>query len=79
MGKSAIFTIVVATAVNAMPGSAHAERYYPWCAWYDEWSYSCGFVSREQCLATISGVGGICKPNSYGPPISQHPRGRGRY
>jgi hypothetical protein len=78
MSKSAIFAIAAVAAVNAMPGSAIAERYYPWCAWYDDWTSSCGFVSREQCLATISGVGGICKPNPYSPP-AESPRGRRRY
>ena len=76
MGRSTIFAIAVVAAVNAMPGSASAQQYYPWCAWYDEWTYSCGFVTRAQCMATISGVGGICKPNPYPP---SDPRARRRY
>jgi hypothetical protein len=69
---------VLAAALSALPDRAQAERYYPWCAWYDEWSYNCGFTTLQQCMATISGVGGLCKPNSYGPPAAKQ-RGRGVY
>ncbi len=68
----------IAAAVSVMPRDASAERYYPWCAWYDEWTYNCSFANLAQCRETISGVGGICKPNSYGPPVVE-PRGRRRY
>jgi hypothetical protein len=79
MGKSTILAIAIAAAVCAMPRNASAERYYPWCAWYDAYSYSCGFTSRAQCMATISGAGGICKPNVYGPAFSDETRPRRRY
>jgi hypothetical protein len=29
-----------------------------WCAWYDPYTYNCGFNTFQQCQATISGVGG---------------------
>ncbi|MEA2928099.1 MAG: hypothetical protein QOG38_527 [Hyphomicrobiales bacterium] len=76
MGKSVVFAVVVVAAANALPGSARAQHYYPWCAWYDAWTYSCAFATREQCMATISGVGGICKPNPYSPSDQ---RARRRY
>lgn len=46
---------------------------YPWCAQYDGGSnggaMNCGFVSFEQCLATVSGIGGFCiQNNTYQPP-----------
>jgi hypothetical protein len=47
-----------------MPGSAEA-REYPWCARYDWTTRNCGFVSFQQCLATISGIGGRCEPNPF--------------
>ncbi len=68
MRKLTILAVALAAAISAMPRGASAERYYPWCAWYDEWTSNCGFVTRAQCMATISGAGGICKPNPYGPP-----------
>jgi Protein of unknown function (DUF3551) len=41
-------------------------QYYPWCASYT-WNgrENCGFVSFEQCLATISGIGGHCQTNPW--------------
>jgi hypothetical protein len=37
----------------------------PWCAYYDAYTYNCGFRTFEQCLATISGAGGFCQRNPY--------------
>lgn len=62
-----VMTLVVAASSFA-PRGANAETYYPWCAYYDAWSYSCGFTSFQQCLATVSGGGGACRPNPYAPP-----------
>lgn len=44
-------------------GNAAQAREYPWCARYDAWAYNCGFTTRQQCEATISGAGGICQMN----------------
>jgi hypothetical protein len=78
MVRLTIIAFAVAAAVGVMARGASAERYYPWCAWYDEWTYNCGYATQRQCLATISGVGGMCKPNPYGPP-ADGPRARRRY
>ncbi|MGD9921748.1 MAG: DUF3551 domain-containing protein [Pseudorhodoplanes sp.] len=43
--------------------SAVEAREYPWCARYDWTTTNCGFVSFQQCLATISGIGGRCEQN----------------
>ena len=79
MGRLTILAIAVAAVISGMPRSASAERYYPWCAWYDEWTYSCAYTSRAQCLASISGVGGMCKVNPYEPPGAADRRTRRRY
>jgi hypothetical protein len=60
---------IVATPANA--GSAvgnwlrAVDTQYPWCALYSGWNSAtnCGFMTRAQCLATISGVGGSCYEN----------------
>lgn len=56
-------------AVSTSP--AKAEVVYPWCAYYtfhDGDATNCGFVSWQQCMATISGIGGYCAPNPrYAP------------
>ena len=57
---------VAAMLLIGMFGSGPAEaREYPWCARYDWTTRNCGFVSFQQCLATISGIGGRCEPNPF--------------
>jgi Protein of unknown function (DUF3551) len=64
-----IFLALAATAAAATfggtPSPAHA-RDYPWCAQYSErmgGGRNCGFVSFQQCQATVQGAGGFCEPN----------------
>lgn len=42
---------------------------YPWCAQYSGedggGGRNCGFVSWEQCMATVRGMGGDCEPNLF--------------
>ena len=60
---SVIFAICLAMPVGLWPSAASAAPEYPWCARYDWTTSNCGFVSFQQCLATISGVGGRCEQN----------------
>jgi Protein of unknown function (DUF3551) len=55
---------------------------YPWCANYGGGgrgygASNCGFVSFQQCLATLWGNGGTCNPNPwylpYPPPTTYSP------
>jgi hypothetical protein len=50
---------------------------YPWCAYYGSGrgggGTNCGFTTFQQCLATISGMGGFCDRNTqYVPPPGPH-------
>jgi hypothetical protein len=74
--------VLVIALLLAGAGNAQA-REYPWCAQMPiEFDYvlTCGYSTFEQCLATISGVGGFCRRNPrYGwepPPrtIKKHRR-----
>jgi hypothetical protein len=40
---------------------------YPWCADLGKelGATNCGFTTLEQCRATVSGIGGSCKPNPF--------------
>jgi hypothetical protein len=38
-----------------------------WCAWYDPYTYNCGFNTFQQCQATVLGAGGYCARNVYDP------------
>jgi hypothetical protein len=58
----------------SLPTSARAE---PWCAYYDAYTYTCGFTSFEQCLATARGAGGECRPD-YRAAAEQRTRADGR-
>jgi hypothetical protein len=68
-----LFGVLIVAAAIVTP--AHA-RDYPWCAYYTGpfSATNCGFSTYQQCLATISGVGGYCQPNTMYPP----PAGRQR-
>lgn len=39
-----------------------------WCAAYRNGSNNCGFYTYEQCMATISGIGGFCNRNPDAAP-----------
>jgi hypothetical protein len=65
---TAVFALsaIAVLAGNASPASA--ETYYPWCARYGSdmgGASNCGFSTLEQCLATISGIGGFCERNPF--------------
>jgi hypothetical protein len=69
IGGLAFLLIVGGTSTNAKAA--------PWCAYYDSSTYNCGFHSYQQCLATISGVGGWCARNTY-DNSSRRRSGRGQ-
>ena len=70
--EESIRTLIVTSAISAAlmllaPTASHAEQ-YPWCAQYGEWGgggRNCGFVTFEQCMATVSGIGGYCERNWF--------------
>jgi hypothetical protein len=75
MRTATIFAVIVAAmslSTHTTPARAQA-REYPWCARYDAWSYNCGFATFQQCLATISGAGGICERNPRAVALIDEP------
>jgi hypothetical protein len=49
------------------PSTSQAVE-YPWCAQYGpggDGGRNCGFSTFQQCMATVSGVGGFCERNSF--------------
>jgi hypothetical protein len=74
---AASLAIAVLTAVAAPGTPAHAEIQYAWCAQYAESTVgatNCGFVTRSQCMATISGIGGFCYENPAYPAAGPAPK-----
>ena len=53
-------------------GAQPAEADGAWCAYYNfqhGGARNCGFATYQQCLATVTGIGGSCGPNpAYQPP-----------
>ena len=47
----------------ALAAGATGAQAAPWCAWYDPYTYSCGFNTFQQCLDTVLGAGGYCARN----------------
>jgi len=46
-----------------------------WCAWYDAYTYNCGFHTLEQCRATVSGESAAyCARNVARERASDQPR-----
>ena len=75
-----LLVLLAIFAVTAGTGSRAQAQNYPWCAIYDvgDTSYNCGFVSREQCMATVRGIGGFCNLNAQYVPPAAHPVPRAR-
>ena len=71
MRRLSMLMLAVAVLGGIAGGEASAQgKYWPWCAYYDAWSYSCGYVSMQQCLETVRAEGGFCRLNPYGPPLA---------
>jgi hypothetical protein len=62
MSACCVAALTAAALVGASAG--HAQE-YPWCAEYggNHGGTNCGFVSYQQCLASLSGNGGSCTAN----------------
>jgi hypothetical protein len=76
---SAFFLVLI--FMFGLTPPARAEIYYPWCADYGGdnggGGTNCGWSTLEQCMTTIHGMGGFCRPNPFytGPkPKSVRPK-----
>ena len=73
--KAALSLLAIALGAalmgTALTGTPTNAANYPWCAFYTGplQATNCGFSTYAQCMATISGIGGYCQPNTtYVPP-----------
>jgi hypothetical protein len=75
--------LIAFLALAAATAPAGAQTNYPWCSNFADGfgGTNCGFVSYEQCMATVRGSGGFCDKNdTYRPgtagtsagPVSAH-------
>ena len=58
--------------VTVWIGTRAKAQNYPWCAYYsvNGAAENCGFVSFQQCMTTLRGIGGICMRNTQYVPGS---------
>ncbi len=72
--KHLLFVLGILAGTAAIGTRADAQN-YPWCAIYGGGmggATNCGFTTFQQCMATVSGMGGFCQPNTqYQPPASR--------
>jgi len=65
--RKALAAAVLLCAFALANSPAQADP-YRWCAAYGGdagGSSNCGFITIEQCRATVSGIGGFCEPNQF--------------
>jgi hypothetical protein len=65
-----LFLVTAALLGATKVAFAQLAYSYPWC-FYDVGRtdhLSCAFTSREQCMATLWGIGGICTQSPYYHP-----------
>ncbi len=66
--------VLLASLATFAPPAAAIE--YPWCAQYsgeDGGGRNCGFSTHEQCMATVSGIGGDCVHNLFYEGAAEKP------
>ena len=61
----------ICAVIATLSPPADAQN-YPWCADYGspggDGGTNCGFTTFQQCLATVSGIGGSCDRNTQYVP-----------
>jgi hypothetical protein len=71
LSLSAAAAAIVVSAFASVPATQPAEAMviYQWCAHYggrgDGGGTNCGFVTRAQCMAAVSGMMGFCNVNPW--------------
>jgi Protein of unknown function (DUF3551) len=62
-----LFLIAAALVGETQAASAQSPTSYPWCArvGQKDGPTSCYFKSYEQCMTTLSGIGGYCYKSPY--------------
>lgn len=75
--KALLVAIGIAGTMAALSAPAAAQN-YPWCAYYSGGAgggggTNCGFTTFEQCMATVSGIGGFCNRNTQYVPSGAYP------
>jgi uncharacterized protein DUF3551 len=70
LARTVLATLTLATATMIEHHTANAAPYWPWCAQYYNrgTTRSCAYISREQCMESLGGIGGYCYTNPNPSP-----------
>ena len=78
---SVLFALTALAALDLLTPTPGQADPYKWCAVYggkDGGARNCGFVTLDQCRATVSGIGGFCEENSFYTGPAERPAKRAR-
>jgi hypothetical protein len=77
--KMTMLTALAVLGAGSVADSAKADP-YRWCAEYGGRSgaTNCYFMTLGQCRATVSGLGGFCRPNTFYTGSDNSPRRKRR-
>jgi hypothetical protein len=72
--------VIVTLLLTQTPATARPCDNTRWCAVYDRLGgTNCGFFTWQQCMATVSGIGGFCTVNQFYNPCGSAGRRSPRY
>jgi Protein of unknown function (DUF3551) len=57
--------VLVSIALAGMSLTSTYADVGAWCASYRRGVSNCSYSSMDQCLATVRGLGGFCRPNPF--------------
>ena len=62
-----LFLVAAALLGEIQAASAQSPYSYPWCSRYFKrgGATACYYTSYEQCMTTVSGIGGYCYQSPY--------------
>jgi hypothetical protein len=60
-----VVTLTNAGAIWFQGGLARCDENGAWCVSYRRGVSNCSYSSIDQCLATVRGLGGFCRPNPF--------------
>ena len=71
LARTTLATLALTIMMLMEPHSATAAPYWPWCSVTNTRTTvnSCAYISWEQCMDTVRGIGGHCYTNPYPPPL----------
>ena len=63
--------LIVGLALTST-GAGDARAAEAWCAWYDPYTYDCGFTTFEQCQTAVFASSGYCRAQGPSSAVDPH-------